>query len=113
MDVSEDNLVPFPQRLKEARIRTGVSQKKLGILAGIDEFSSSARINQYEKGKHAPDFPMAKRLAAVLNIPTSYLYEADDDIASMLMLYYQLNDEERKKVLEEIRAVQTTKLKNS
>lgn len=106
MDVSKDILLPFPQRLKEARTRMGVSQKKLGILAGIDEFSSSARINQYEKGKHAPDFTMAKRLAAVLNIPTSYLYEEDDDVAAMLMVYFQLNDEERKKVLEEIRGAQ-------
>ncbi|MGZ3767141.1 MAG: helix-turn-helix domain-containing protein [Mucilaginibacter sp.] len=106
MDVSEDILLPFPQRLKEARTRIGVSQKKLGILAGIDEFSSSARINQYEKGKHAPDFAMAMRLAAVLNIPTSYLYEADDDIAAMLILYFQLNNNERKKVLEEMRAAQ-------
>lgn len=106
MDVSEDILLPFPQRLKEARKRIRVSQKKLGILAGIDEFSSSARINQYEKGRHAPDFSMAKRLADVLKIPTSYLYEADDDIAAMLMLYYQLNDDERKKVFEEIVAMQ-------
>ena len=106
MDVSEDILLPFPQRLKEARKRIRVSQKKLGILAGIDEFSSSARINQYEKGRHAPDFSMAKRLADVLKIPTSYLYESDDDIAAMLILYYQLDDDERKKVLEELRGVQ-------
>jgi transcriptional regulator with XRE-family HTH domain len=106
MDVSEDILLPFPQRLKEARTKIGVSQKKLGILAGIDEFSSSARINQYEKGKHAPDFAMAKRLAAILKIPTSYLYEADDNIAAMLILYFQLKDDERKKVLEEMRAMQ-------
>jgi transcriptional regulator with XRE-family HTH domain len=98
--------LPFPQRLKEARKRIGVSQKKLGILAGIDEFSSSTRINQYEKGKHAPDFNTAKRLAAVLKIPTSYLYEVDDDIAAMLILYYQLSDDERKKVLEEMSAMQ-------
>ncbi len=104
MDVSEDILLPFPQRLKEARTRMGVSQKKLGILAGIDEFSSSPRINQYEKGKHAPDFSMAKRLAVVLKIPTSYLYEADDDIAAMLMLYYQLSDDERKRILDAVLA---------
>jgi len=54
-------------------------------LAGIDEFLSSARINQYEKCEHSPDFSMAKRLAAILQIPTSYLYEVDDDIAAMLL----------------------------
>jgi len=60
-------------------------------LAGIDELSSSARINQYEKGEHSSDFSMAKRLAAVLQIPTCYLYEVDDDIAARLVLNYQLN----------------------
>ena len=106
MDVSKNILLPFPRRLKEARTRIGVSQKKLGMLAGIDEFSSSARINQYEKGKHAPDLTMAKRLAAVLNIPTSYLYEADDDIATMLMLYFQLTENERKKIMDKMVAAQ-------
>ena len=84
----------------------GVSQKKLGILAGIDEFSSSARVNQYEKGKHSPDFTMAKRLADILNVPTSYLYEADDDIAAMLILFYQLRTDARKKVLETAMSLQ-------
>ena len=47
------------KRLKEARLRAGLSQEKLGILAGIDEASASVRMNQYEKGKHTPDFEMA------------------------------------------------------
>lgn len=75
-------------------------------MAGIDEFSSSARINQYEKGKHAPDFTMAKRLADVLNIPTSYLYEQDDGIAGMILLYFQMGADERKKLLEAMLAMQ-------
>lgn len=94
--------VPLPKRLKEARVRIGISQKTLGILAGIDEFSASARMNQYEKGKHAPDYAMSMRLAAVLKVPCSYLYEVNDDIAAMLMLYYNLDDAERKKIMEKI-----------
>lgn len=43
-------------RLKEARRRAGLTQEKLGILAGLDEASASTRINQYEKGKHSPNF---------------------------------------------------------
>jgi DNA-binding XRE family transcriptional regulator len=43
------------KRLKEARLLAGISQKKLGIKAGIDEFTASARINQYEKGAHMPN----------------------------------------------------------
>ena len=38
------------KRLKEARLRSGLSQEKLGVLAGIDEASASARMNQYERG---------------------------------------------------------------
>jgi transcriptional regulator with XRE-family HTH domain len=97
---------PLPKRLKEARIRLGISQKTLGTLAGIDEFSASARMNQYEKGKHAPDYAMAKRLAAVLKVPCSYLYEEDDSIATMLVSYYQLSDDERKQILVNILAMQ-------
>jgi transcriptional regulator with XRE-family HTH domain len=35
---------------KEAIKAKGLSQKKLGILTGMNEFSASARINKYEKG---------------------------------------------------------------
>jgi transcriptional regulator with XRE-family HTH domain len=88
--------------LKEARVRLGISQKTLGILAGIDEFSASARMNQYEKGKHAPDYAMARRLATALKIPCSYLYEEDDDIAAMLVLYYNLDETNKKQVIDKI-----------
>ena len=76
----------FAKRLREAREATGVSQKQLGILAGIDEFGASARINQYERGKHVPDLLMAERLAHELNVPVSYFFEPDDNLASLLQL---------------------------
>lgn len=38
------------KRLKEARLEAGLSQKRLGIAAGVDEFVVSARMNQYETG---------------------------------------------------------------
>jgi transcriptional regulator with XRE-family HTH domain len=40
-----------------------------GIQAGIDQFSASARMNQYEKGKHSPDLTTVARLCKVLNVP--------------------------------------------
>lgn len=67
-----------------ARCRDYRSQ--LGILAGIDQFVASARINQYERGKHVPDQQMAQRLAAKLHVPVSYLYEPDDDLAELIRL---------------------------
>ena len=48
----EDGSV-ISRRLKQARVLAGLSQKQLGIKAGIDEFSASPRINQYERGNGA------------------------------------------------------------
>lgn len=42
-----DNTV-FGGRLKEARLRAGLSQKSLGIAAGLDPFVAGTRINRYE-----------------------------------------------------------------
>ena len=73
------------KRLREARERAELSQKALGIAAGIDEFSASARLNQYERGKHVPDILTIKNLANVLGVPVAYFYTEDDDLASMLI----------------------------
>ncbi|WP_272969112.1 MULTISPECIES: helix-turn-helix domain-containing protein [Alteromonas] len=75
---------PFPKRLKQARKVRGLSQKQLGILSGMDEFSASARMNQYEKGVHSPDFKTVKALAEVLKVPTAFLYCEEDDLAEQI-----------------------------
>ncbi|MDR3503313.1 MAG: helix-turn-helix transcriptional regulator [Legionella sp.] len=78
---------PLPKRLKEARVAAGISQKRLGIAAGIDEFSASPRINQYETGKHTPDFSTLKRIARVLSVPTAYFYAEEDELANKIKLF--------------------------
>lgn len=93
------------KRLKEARIRAGLSQKKLGIAAGIDEFSASPRINQYERGKHTPDFAIAENLAKVLGIPTPYLFTRDDDLAELILLYGGLQEDKRAAILQQVNAI--------
>ncbi len=75
----------LPHRLKEARLKAGLSQQKLGILAGIDEATASARMNQYERGIHTPDFALACRLAEVLKVPACYFYTVEDDLAAVVM----------------------------
>ncbi|KAA8997323.1 helix-turn-helix transcriptional regulator [Affinibrenneria salicis] len=77
----------LPYRLKEARLKAGLSQQQLGVLAGIDEATASARMNQYERGVHTPDFELVCRLAAVLNIPASYFYTVEDDLAEIILTY--------------------------
>lgn len=76
---------PFPRRLKEARLMRGLSQKQLGILAGIDRFVASARMNQYERGVHTPDFKTILALAEVLKVPTAYLFCIEDDLAELIL----------------------------
>jgi transcriptional regulator with XRE-family HTH domain len=88
------------KRLKEARLRAGISQKRLGILAGIDEFAASARINQYETGKHAPEFKTAERLAKVLEVPAPYLYCTDDQLAKWILAYDVRSARERQALLQ-------------
>lgn len=77
----------LPYRLKEARLKAGLSQQQLGVLAGIDEATASARMNQYERGVHTPDFALVCRLAAVLNIPASYFYTVEDELAEIILNY--------------------------
>lgn len=87
------------KRLKEARLKAGLSQEKLGILAGIDEASASARMNQYEKGKHTPDFEMACSLAKVLEIPESYFYTKDDLMAQMILIFHHLDRKHKVEII--------------
>jgi transcriptional regulator with XRE-family HTH domain len=79
---------------------SGLSQERLGILAGIEEASASARMNQYERGKHEPDFSIAKRIADVLNVPAAYFYAVEDDLAQMIRDFGRLNNKEKAKVIE-------------
>jgi transcriptional regulator with XRE-family HTH domain len=90
----------FAKRLKEARLAAGISQEKLGVLAGIDEMSASARMNQYERGKHMPDISMVERLAEVLGVPRAYFYVDEDDIADLLVNLYRMKQGDRKKVMQ-------------
>ena len=98
--VTRDQKLPlFARRRKAARERLGISQMELGVRAGIDEFSSSARINQYERGKHAPDFLTAQHLAKALGVPTAYFYAEDDNLAELIALTGQMKVAERKELL--------------
>ncbi|WP_026361731.1 helix-turn-helix domain-containing protein [Methylotenera sp. 1P/1] len=96
MTKQPSSLPLFALRLKKARERLGISQMELGVKAGIDEFSASARINQYERGKHTPDFSTACSLANVLKMPTAYFYTEDESLAELIVIYGQLKAVEKK-----------------
>ncbi|MES2151257.1 MAG: helix-turn-helix transcriptional regulator [Pseudomonadota bacterium] len=93
----------FTKRMKEARTRAGLSQERLGVMAGIDEMSSSARMNQYERGKHEPDFSMVERIAKALDVPESYFYSKDDEAAWLLVVLHRLPAEGRREAINAVR----------
>lgn len=95
--MSHDN--PVPKRLREARLRAQLSQKRLGILAGVDEFSASARINQYERGRHTPDYLTLARLGEVLGVPVPYFYAEDDRLADLILAFARLDAAHRQHLL--------------
>lgn len=90
---------PFSRRLKQARMRTGLTQEKLGIRAGIDAANASAKMNQYEQGKHIPKFQRLKQLAAALDVPTAYFYAEEDELAALLLGYNALSADQRDALL--------------
>ena len=92
-------------RLREARLRAAFSQEGLGIAAGIDEMSASARMNQYERGKHLPGPVMLARIADTLKLPVAYFYETDDEVAEAILLFAALNKQGRKKAVAMLRSL--------
>ena len=93
------NKAPIGKRLKEARIAAEISQKKLGIAAGMDEFVASARMNQYETGKHTPDYTILHRIADALKVPTPYFYTQDNQLAELIKAYGKLKKAQKIKLL--------------
>lgn len=93
----------FAERLAQARKKTDLSQKQLGILAGLDEFSASPRMNHYERGKHLPDLDTAKRFADILNVPMAYFYCPEDDLAELLLEISRLTQKQRLTLLKSIK----------
>lgn len=86
--------------MKEARLSVGLSQRRLGIDAGIDEAVASVRINRYELGVHSPDYLTAKRIATALNVPLPFLFCEDDDLCKLIVLFANANQATKSKALK-------------
>ena len=93
---------PVSKRLKESRLTAGLSQKSLGIAAGIDEFSASARMNQYETGKHTADYSTVSLIAKVLKMPAAYFYADTNEIATMIVYFNNPSKAQKETCLKKI-----------
>ena len=87
-----DDLPVVAKRLRQARERAGISQRQLGIKAGIGpETAASARMNNYERGRSEPAFAVLERLAKVLGVPLPYFYARDDVLAEIILRVGELS----------------------
>ena len=89
----------FSRRLREAREWAGLSQRNLGIAAGIDLFVASTRVNRYETGVHQPDLSTLSRLADALGLPVAYFYADDDRLAHMIARFHRASAKDRARAL--------------
>lgn len=90
-------------RLKEARLRAGLSQEQLGLEAGLDAMSASTRMNRYELAKRVPSPELVERFAKVLDVPAAYFYAADEETAELLLAFHKMKSDERSRLLSSIR----------
>ena len=83
------------RRMRSRREELVWSLEKVGVMIGIDESSSRARISRYELGVHQSPVATARLLAEALKVPLAYLYCEDDPMASLLLSPHQLGEQER------------------
>lgn len=52
-------------------------------------------MNQYETGKHVPDFASLKRIADVLGLLGAYFYTEDNALAELIALYTKSSNDQK------------------
>jgi len=67
-------------------------------------------MNQYERGKHVPDFLVASKIAEVLELPTAYFYVEDEVLAEILRRSYSLDAEKQNRLLSFIQDLEKDEL---
>lgn len=71
--MSDPVLVAFGNRLREVRRRRGISQEKLGDLAGLDR----TYVSSVERGRNNISLLNIARLAKALDVPIAELFPAE------------------------------------
>lgn len=93
----------FARRLREVRTATGLSQRLLGIAAGLDPFVASARINRYERGVSWPDVSVILKLAEVLGVPAATFFTEDEHLAEAIERFARASKRKQATVLKVLR----------
>ena len=67
------NFMSTGQRIQHFRMQRGMTQKALGIAAGLPPATADIRIAQYESGARTPKYALLCTLAEALCVPPSVL----------------------------------------
>ena len=62
-------------RVKEQRLRRGLTQEELARSVGVSRQS----INSIERGRYTPSLALALKFARVFDCPTDELFELEED----------------------------------
>lgn len=86
----------FARRLKEARERSGLSQRRLGLMIGYRLPKCSIYINRWEREARMPkELETIEKLAKVLQVPAPYFFCEDEELAELLIAWGSLEVEKR------------------
>jgi transcriptional regulator with XRE-family HTH domain len=96
------NAAVFAHRLRQARLRMGIAQDKLGVQIGLDESVASARMSRYEGGVHEPPIKTARDIAHALGVPLGYLYCDDDRLAAIILAASELPAADQEHLLKSL-----------
>src|SRR5574341_651793 len=91
-------LLPRLEYIKQARLRLGITQRKLASLTGI----STSMINQIESGRCKPSYETARKIFEVLGSLEGRTSMKAGDICSRHLIYVQ-KDERLFKAIELMR----------
>ena len=97
--MTQDAKSRFCSRLKMVRKSNKITQEKLGLLIGLDEFVASTRINRYEKGIHTVDPNTAERIAKALDEPLSFFYAETEELAELNRIFHHLDSAKKQQLL--------------
>lgn len=100
---TESKRTVFSQRLREARESTGLSQRRVGILAGLDPSVASTRINRYEQATSWPDLGIMLKIAGVLGVPAPLFIAEDNRLAEAIKLFGAASKRKQNEVLKVLR----------
>jgi len=81
-------MLPRLEYIKQARLRLGITQRKLASLSGI----STSMINQIESGRCKPSYETARKIFEVLNSLEGQSSVRAGDICSRNLVYVSKSD---------------------